>query len=233
MDALDRTDGDALGFEHGTLFDVQFDERVRHQTGARMRAGVADAVELVTEPGTIDRGRVERGLDREPTRVHEAAEHVGRESGAFLVREERHREWSLRLALLAFERLDHFETREDAVVAVEAPAGAHGVDVRAAHDGRKRLIEPGALADDVPDGVDADVEAEILHPGHHQVPARAVLVGEREARGTAALDGSDLREIGEPPQQAIGVDVHRFLHRSLQFVKEAVSIKGLPMIDER
>ena len=54
LDALDGTDGDALGFEHRTLFDVQFDERVRHETWARMRPGIANPVQFVAEPRTVD-----------------------------------------------------------------------------------------------------------------------------------------------------------------------------------
>ena len=36
LHALDRTDRDALGLEHRTLFDVQLDEGVGHQARARM-----------------------------------------------------------------------------------------------------------------------------------------------------------------------------------------------------
>ena len=129
------------------------------------------------------------------------------------------------------ERLDHLEARQHAVVAVESAAGAHRVDVRTAQHGGERCIEAGALADHVADGVDADVETEVLHPRHDEVTAGAVVVGERQARATTVCDGSDLREIREAPHEAVDVDVHRFLHRSLQFVKEAVSIKGLRMID--
>ena len=86
---------------------------------------------------------------------------------------------------------------------------------------RERRIDGRHAADDVADRVDADVEAEILHPRHDEIAAGTVVVGERQAGAAAALDGADLRQIGEPPQRRSDVDVHRVLHRSLQFVKEA------------
>ena len=58
--------------------------------GTRHRPGVADARQLVAESGAVVDGRdVERLLERHPADVHQAAEHVGREAGAFLVGEER------------------------------------------------------------------------------------------------------------------------------------------------
>ena len=71
----------------------------------------------------------------------------------------------------------------------------------AAHHRRERRVTAGTLTDDVADPVDADVEAEILHPRHDQIPAGTVLVGEREAGAAATLDRADLRQIGQPPKR--------------------------------
>ena len=80
MHAFDRADRDVLGFEHRALLDVQFDEGVRNDPGARVRAGVADAFQLVAQARPVAGDGVERGLDRQSTGVDEAAEHVGREA---------------------------------------------------------------------------------------------------------------------------------------------------------
>ena len=93
-------------------------------------AGEADAFEFVAEPGAVvDGGDVERHFERHPAGEHQAAEHVGRESGALLVGEERHDERPLGDDAVLFQRLGHFQPGEHAEVAVVAAAGAHGVDV--------------------------------------------------------------------------------------------------------
>ena len=58
--------------------------------GTRQRSGIADPSQLVAEPSSVVGGdSVERLLQRQATDVDQAAEHVGRESGALLVGEER------------------------------------------------------------------------------------------------------------------------------------------------
>ena len=54
LDAGDGADRDALGLEDRALLDVQLDEGVRRRTGARRRAEVADARQLVAEAGAVD-----------------------------------------------------------------------------------------------------------------------------------------------------------------------------------
>src|SRR2546422_770771 len=80
----------------------------------------------------------------------------------------------------AGQRLDHLETGQDPVVAVVATSGPDGVDVRAGHHRRPRL-PTGAGGDDVADGVDGDVEAQVAHHRDHEVATEAVVVGERQS----------------------------------------------------
>ena len=133
MDAGDRADGEALGFEHGALFDVQLDVGMGHDHRARERTGVADAIEFGAKVGAVVADHVAGGFDGHATDVDERAEHVGRVAGAFFVGEEGDGDrpvWSY----AAFdETLDHLESGEHAVRAVVAAAGLDGVDVAAAH----------------------------------------------------------------------------------------------------
>ena len=99
------------------------------------------------------------------------------------------------------QRAHDFEPGQHAVIAVVAAAGAHRVDVAAGHD-RRQVLAAGAQADHVADGVDADVEPERLHPAHDQVAAGLVVVGERQPRAAAALDGADSRQFVQGAEQA-------------------------------
>ena len=82
LHALDDTDRHALVLEDRSLLDVQLDVGVRRRRRwARQRPGVADADQLVAEPGTVvGRRDVERLLERHAADVDEAAEHVGGEA---------------------------------------------------------------------------------------------------------------------------------------------------------
>ena len=87
LHASDHPDGDTALLEDRPLFDVQLDVRMGGRPGAGVRALVADAGRP-SPTRAVDANRVERGLERQPAGVHEAAHHVGREAGTFLVREE-------------------------------------------------------------------------------------------------------------------------------------------------
>ena len=62
------------------------------------------------------------------------------------------------------------EPGEHAEVAVEAPAGRHRVDVRAGHHPGRRRVGARPGGHDVADGVDADVEPEVVHPPDDRSP---------------------------------------------------------------
>ena len=145
LHALDHADRHALVLEDRSLLDVQLDVGVRGRgRRARERPGVADAHELVAEPGAVVGGAdVERLLERHAADVHEAAEHVGSEAGALLVGEEGHADRVVGLDAVRLQRLDHLQAGQHAEVAVEAPAGGHGVDVRSGHHRRGVGIAPG------------------------------------------------------------------------------------------
>ena len=221
LHAGDRADRDALGLEDRTLLDVQLDVGVGERSGrARPGTGVADADQLVAETRSVDGPHVECVLDRHAPDEHRTAEHVGREASALLVGEEGDGDRVVGDHAVRGERLDHLEARENAEVAVEAPAGAHRVDVRTRHH-RRKIMPPGPHADDVADGVDRHVETEIAHPRHHEVAPEAILFGERQTRATPLPLGTDdradlaqgLESVGQParvdPQIAGGDAGHR------------------------
>ena len=64
-----------------------------------------------------------------------------------------------------------------------------------------RFSRAGAQADHIADGVDPDVEAQFLHPADDQVAAGLVLVGERQPRAAAAVDGADPGQCVESAEQ--------------------------------
>jgi hypothetical protein len=197
-------DGDTLLLEHGTLLDVQFDERAGRGGGARGGTRVADAQELVADPRPVDADGAEHLLDAEPADERERTHHVGGEPGALLVGEERHCERARRCPAALLDGLDDLEAREHAEVAVVLPAGSHGVDVRSGHDRGACPGVPGA--DDVADRIHRDVEAQVPHPGDHQVATVAIGVGERKARTTSALGRSHLGEAHDAVHQPGTVD---------------------------
>ena len=103
-------------------------------------------------------------LQAVPHAIHVAGLHVagddaaGRgadaERRALFVRPHHHLERMARLDLRGLHRLDHFERRERAEIAVEVAAGRHRVDVRPEQD--RRLIRLTAEArEDVAGRVDA------------------------------------------------------------------------------
>ena len=88
---------------------MQLDERRRCDgRRTRCRARVADPGEFVTETGiVIGRSCIERLFQRKATDVDQAAEHVGREAGTFLVGEERNLDRPPRDDAVLLEGLDH------------------------------------------------------------------------------------------------------------------------------
>ena len=194
------------------LLDVQLEVGVRCcRSGARGGAGVADASELVAEPGAVvGRPHVECRFHSHATHVHQTAQHVGLETSTFLVGEVRHADRVHGGDAVLLERLDHLQPAEHTQVAVEPATGAHRVDVRAHHHrGRLRVgTRPGAHH--VADGVDDDGEAEVVHPAQHEVAPFAIGVGERQP-STPSLAGSTvhcphLAQRLQARPQAIAVD---------------------------
>ncbi len=211
LHALDDADGDPLVLEDGPLLDVQLDVGVGHgRRRARHRAGVADALELVAEPGAVVDGTdVEGVLDRHAADVDEAAEHVGREAGALLVGEDADGDRAAGADVVLDQRLEHLQAGEHAEVAVEASAGGDGVDVRAGHHRRRRRVRARPGGDDVADVVDGDGQAEVVHPADDEVAAVAVGVGEGQAGApllaVGPLDRPDLAQFDQPPPQPLAV----------------------------
>ena len=118
---------------------------------------IADPYQLVAEPSAVVDGcDIERLLDRHAADEYQAAQHVGRESGAFFVGEERHRQSPCGAHRIGDERLGDLEPGEHTEVAVEASPGAHGVDVRAGHHRCQRRVAAVERGEHVADLVDLD-----------------------------------------------------------------------------
>ena len=84
----------------------------------------------------------------------------------------------LRLYPLLVDAPENLEGAEDAVGAVVYASVYDGVDVGAHYDRLQAWVQALADAEDVADGVDADVEALLLHPGHEEVTCLAVLLAQ-------------------------------------------------------
>jgi len=208
LQVLHGADGDPLEIEHRPLLDVQFDEGGRTDATQRCRTGVADAGQLLAQHGAVDRARGKRLVQRQPARVDQRAEHVGCKARALLVGEESHHQRPLGADTGVIERSDDLEPGEHPVVAVIGAAGTHGVDVRAGHHRRQIGPTPGAQAEDVANGVDRHLQAELAHPADDEIAAAAVVVGERQP---AARTGSGAANVGQRRQareqaRAIGLD---------------------------
>ena len=224
----DRADHDALGVEDRTLLDVQFDEGMGRRRRARGRTPVADAVELLAHHRAVGAHHVERLLQGHLAGVHQAAQHVGREPGTLLVGEEPHRQGPPGGDAGPLHRLHHLQSGQHAQVAVVAPAGAHGVDVAAAHHRRPRL-GPGQGAHHVADAVDADLHAQVPHPGDNEVAAVPVFVGQSQSAGTVgALDFAYRGQSGQAVAQALTIDADISSHR--RHILPEISPAGYPAI---
>ena len=91
------------------------------------------------------------------------------------------------------------------------PPGAHGVDVRADHHRRRRSGRCRArVATTLPIASMVTLQAEVVHPRHHQVAAVAIGVGERQPGAPAfavrTVHGADLAERLEPSPQPSTID---------------------------
>ena len=159
---------------------------------------------------------VERLLDGEATDVDEAAEHVGCEAGALLVGEER----DLRSA--------------DGVVrsccasvsTISSPASTPRLPSKRPPVRTVSMCEPtitaaavgslpGACGDDVADGVDRHVHAEIAHPRHHEIATLAIDVGQRQAgRSHARRSDRGRRRSHRALRVAATTDRHRRADRA-------------------
>jgi hypothetical protein len=199
--ALDDTDLHLLLVEDGALLDVQLDEGMRLQLAGLRGAEIADAAKLVADRDAVLVGRGIGLVETDASHIDEAAHHVGLEACAFLVGEEGDGDRPPRRHVGGVQRAHDLEAGQHAIVAVIAAAGANRVDMAAGHDGRD-VLATGAQADHVPDRVDPDVEAQLLHPVHDEVAAGLVFVGQRQAGAAAAVDGPDGGKVVERAEQA-------------------------------
>jgi hypothetical protein len=82
--------------------------------------------------------------------------------------------------------------------------------VRANHHRRGCRVAAGACGNDVADGIDRNLHAEIAHPRDHEIATLAIDVSQRQP-GTAALtiwpvNGADLTQRFESLPQTLAID---------------------------
>lgn len=150
--------------------------------------------------------------------MDERTHHVGLIADAFLVRKGGDRDRTRRLDVRVAKRERDRKTGEYAVAAVERAGVLYGVDMRADHQrlparGRRVGVQ---RAEDVADAVDPDVEVQLAHPRDDAVAARALVVGQRDARAAAELAvGADLAELAQLTQKDCAVQLQRGVHSVL------------------
>ena len=160
-----------------------------------MRAGVADALQFITEDGAVRADNGEGVSTAHAASVDEGAHHVRRITDAFFVRECADDDGALRLDALFLHGDDDFDAAEDAEAAVILACVDDRVDMGADHDGGFVFIFfrfPDA--EDVADVVDDDLEAGFLHEGNDVVAAFLFRVGSCETRAAAISADADLAE---------------------------------------
>ena len=180
---------------------MQLDEGMRLHRARLRRSEIADAPQFIADRGSVLVGRGIGLVEAEAADIDQAAHHVGLEARALLVGEEGHRDRPARRHAGLVQCLHDLEPRQHAVIAVVAAAGADGVDMAAGHD-RREVLGAGAHADHVADRIDRHGESQRLHPAHDPVATSPVLVGQRQPRAAAAVDGADGSQLVEGAQQA-------------------------------
>jgi hypothetical protein len=205
LHAFHGADREAFEIEDRPLFDVQFDVGMHLRVAARRRPRIADPFQAVPDGLAVDADHGQRLLQRQPADVDQAAHHVGIEARAFLVGEEGHSQRTARHDLRLVERLDDFQAGQHTEVAVEAPAGADRVDVRACHHRRARL-DTLAHADHIADRIDRDCKPQFAHPADDPVATSTVFGREREAIHAAPGDRANFPERLDARRQAIRID---------------------------
>ena len=184
---------------------MQFDEGGGLEVTAGGGALVADPFELLLDRASVRVLLAEHLVERQPSLVHGAAHHVGREAHALLVGEEAHRDRPGRLDLGLVQARDDFEAGQDAEVAVVEATGAHGVDVRSGQNGRC-VLATLADPDHVPDPVDLDGEPEAAHPLADEVAPGAIRIRQGQATDASTGKGTDLAQLGQGAVQSGGID---------------------------
>ena len=202
----DDADVDALVLEDRPLLDMQLEERVQLALADRLVALPADALELVAEALAVAILAVVG-----PVLLVDAGEHARRQHGRRIARslfvgpvgdDDR----MLGLDAEIVQRADHFQPAEHAQHAVELAAGRLGVEVAADID--RQRIGVGALAprEHRAHLVDADFEAGRLAPSLEQMPALAILVGQRLPVVAAGHTRADLRHLHQRIPQTVWID---------------------------
>ena len=204
LDAGDHADLHTLLLQNGTLFDVQFDERMRRTCRAGDRTGIADARQFVTHARSVDAHCVQNLLHGHPADEPERAHHVGSETCPFFVGEERHCERARGRPSGFLHGLDHLEAGEHAVVPVVLASGPHRVDVRTSHD--RVALAHVPRTDHIAENVDRDLKLEVAHPRDDKVASGAIVVREGKSSTTATGDLADLREGLQTTEKSVPVD---------------------------
>jgi hypothetical protein len=192
-DAVDHADVQSFLLEERTLLDVQLEVGAKRPRHARLGAEIADALQLVHEPDAVLVARVVGVLEGDLARHDAAGDHGRLKARALLVGEDHERDRMPRAQPVVVERANGLEPAQHAELAIVLAAGRDRVRMGAHHDGRQGL-GARALAEDVAHLIDGHSQPGLAHPADHEVSPPAVVVGQRQARETAA------RRLADPPQ---------------------------------
>ena len=96
-------------------------------------------------------------------------------------------------------------------IAVVVAAFGNGVDVGAEHERRELRVAAGSAADDVPGGVDRDVQIRVLHQSEHVFTALLIGVAVSNAADAALRIRAKLREPFDVLHDSLAVDAQRRL----------------------
>ena len=186
---------------------MQFDECLGHAERHRRLTTVANAFEFINQLLPIDAARGEGCIQREPSDVDERTEHIRLEPRAFFVGKGSDDQRTSGRDARRVECANDFQATQYAQVAVVAAPGAHGVDVRAGHDGGQ-VFAARTHPEDVADRVDVHLQPGLTHPAGDQVAAVAVFIGQREAATCAILGHPQHCQSLEAFEQAPAIDAN-------------------------
>ncbi len=96
------------------------------------------------------------------------------------------------------QRLDHFESRQHAIDAVEFAAGRLRVQVAARHDHRQGIIAAGAAREQIADGIDPDLAAGGFCPFFEQPPPRHIGIAQGLPIASAARRRANFCHFHQP-----------------------------------
>ncbi|MCY1392740.1 hypothetical protein D9M68_377580 [compost metagenome] len=184
-----------------------------HFKGGRQRASrrgllaqVADAGQLAGDTRALPVSAAVAIGKVEGTRPDTRADHGRREARALFVGPHGHLQRGTRANAGVVQGLDHLQSRQHAIDAVEAAASRLGIQVRAGEHRRQVVFEASAAGEDVAHLVHADLATRFAAPAHEKVATGLVQVRQGLPVATALLGGTDPRHVHEAAPEALAAD---------------------------